>query len=270
MIIYYSELGAVVISGRTALVDDSYVLAIPRNYGLNTLIKLLRFASSSRGWLKVLVNLKTSVITLVVNNVRRTAVVPPLSLFISCGECDDVISRLENSDITTYNVGDNSWVECKEIPSTVFVFADRSPPILQQLNLDILKLNSVSEIRDVFGCILISCDDCLDVSDFDNLMSKVRYVMDLRSIRGLSKVKVGGSLKYYLKDHILLYGIGLKEFHGLIADVQGFKRVLTYGKPLIHVNSKYLVMEMPNNSIVFSGGLDLLDELLIRALIYSC
>ncbi|MEM1600781.1 MAG: hypothetical protein QXY36_00480 [Sulfolobales archaeon] len=253
------------------LVSSDYVLVVLRDYSLDTLASMLRFLNQYRGYVRALVSLKTSAITLMVNKVRRAVIIPPLSFFISRKKLDDVVDQLNSLNVTVYDVLEDSWVECKELSYRVFAITDRLPLVLRHAGLEVVKLKDVREIpRDTRECVLISCDECLGLESFNDLMLKSRYVIDLRSISGLNRVNVSGHLKYYLRDHAVVYGVELKEFQGLIADVRGVRRVLTYGRPLVYVNSNYLVIEMPNNSLVFCGGLDVLDELLLRALIYSC
>ncbi len=221
--------------------------------------------------MKPLVNLRTSAVTVLLGRVRRTVIAPPLSFFISYEGRGELSDRLRDFGVSIYEVADDSWVECKELPSTVSALTDDSLATLQKLNVDVLKVGDVSEVvKDTCGCVLISCDRCLDLDMFNELMLKVRYVVDLRSVDQLSREGIRGRLRYYFRDHLLVYGVGFKDFQGLVVDVQGLRKILTYGKPLVYVDSKYLVLEMPNNSLVFTGGLDLLDEFLVRALIYSC
>lgn len=253
------------------LISSDYVLVVLRDYSLDTLANMLRFLNRYRECMKALVSLRTSAITLTVNKVRRAVIIPPLSFFIGCRILDDVVHQLRGLNVDVYEVVEDSWVECKEVPSKVFTLTDRLPTVLQHVGLEVIKLEDVGGMpKNVRGCVLISCDECLGLDSFNDLMLKSRYVVDLRSVSGLDRVNVSGRLKYYLRDHVVVYGVGLEEFQGLIANVRGVGRVLTYGRPLVYVNSNYLVIEMPNNSLVFSGGLDVLDGLLLRALIYSC
>ncbi|MEM0453878.1 MAG: hypothetical protein QXO98_04410 [Sulfolobales archaeon] len=266
-----NECGDLRIKILRTLVSDAYIVTVLRNYSFDSLVNAVRYLRKLKDSYEVLVNLKTSAITVVIRGVRRVIVVPPFSFFIKCSnECRDLIGDLIDLGAYTYFVGEDSWIECKEFPTKVYALLDHPLNLLSQLGIKTSYLSKISIDEGINGCVLVSCNACLDSTVINDLLLKVGYIIDLQSIKGLNKVDVSGYLRSNFKDHPLIYGAELSEFHGSIYDVSSLRGVLTYGRSLMHVNSKPLIVEMPNRSLLFSGGFDSLTYFLLRALIYSC
>lgn len=241
------------------------------NYGLDNIVSTLRRLYSLRETYKTLITLRTSAVTVLVSKVRRTLIIPPFSFLIRCGECRDLMHEVADLDVNMYKVLEYSWIECKEIPSKIYTLLDHSPPILEGLGVKTIHLSSISEFHRVIdGGVLISCDACLDSDMLNDILLKFRLLIDLRSVKGLSKANVSGRLISNFKDHPLIYGVELSWFDGLLYDVRELRKVLLYGKTLIYVDSKQLVVELPNNSLIFGSNFSSLEYFLIRGLVYSC
>ncbi|MCD6324142.1 MAG: hypothetical protein J7L55_03440, partial [Desulfurococcales archaeon] len=62
-----------------------------------------------------------------------------------------------------------------------------------------------------------------------------------------------------------------EEIEVKLADIAEIPKIPHLLKPLVYINGDVLVGELPhNNSIVFTGFLDVLNELLLRSLLYVC
>jgi len=258
------------VGGLRKLVSSDYIVVVLNDYSLETLFKVFKYLSSFKETTDILVNLRTSVVVVLINNVKRYVIIPPLTFFIRCENGYEVMSKLLslNLDMSVYKLSDYAWVECKEFPNNLVVLADK--PVLNvliDLGLSVKVIDTLDEVLECGEAVLISCSECLEPT-FSNSLLKLRTIIDLRSFKGVDKVLVRGYLKTYFKDHILTYGIVSEEFQGFISNHYILNKLLVYGKPLIYLNSNVLALELPNRSLIFTTDLIVLKGLLLRSLLY--
>jgi hypothetical protein len=257
--------------GLRTLVSSDYVVVVLNDYSLETLFKVFKYLSTFSEATDILVNLRTSVVVVLINDVRRYLTIPPLTFFIRYDDSYEVMSRLLSLslDISVYKLSDHAWVECKRFPSNLVVLADKPIlDVLSDLGLSVKVVNTLNDVLERGGAVLISCSECLEPTVLINSLFKLRMIADLRSLKGVDKVLVRGFLKTYFKDHILTYGIESEEFQGFISNHYILNKLLVYGRPLIYLNSNVLALELPNKSLIFTTDLIFSKGLLLRSLLY--
>ncbi len=248
--------------------DGSKVL-IPRNYDLSTLIKLVGYAiklSKSSG-IHAYLSLSTSLATVLIKGVRRSLAIPPLSFIFSSYDLD--LSGLSDLALE-YVIADTSWIDCKEIPKSVKVLSDTELNVLYDLGLDVIKCLNADELIAGPSCGILSCSGCLSIEELDDVVLRHKLVADLTSVKGAEGRPTKGYLRALFRNHLITYNLPSIMFDGTLLSFNKLRKVSLLGKPLVFVDSRELLLELPSRSIVINCRLEGLPYLLLRSLLYTC
>lgn len=250
-------------------VPEGFKVIVPLDYGLDTLVRIVGHVIKSTKSLGVnaYLTLSTSVITVVLRGIKRSLAIPPLTIVTS-----KEVETTSLADVAaTYELVEHAWIDCKEVPKEVHLLSDKDLKILDEVGLNVIKCNDLEELlTKQCKCGVVSAEGYLNAEQFDSIVLRTNLVADLSSVKNLGSDVVRGELVMYFRNHVVTYGVRPTYFEGVMYHISNLRRLTMLGKPLAFVDSKALVLELPNRSIVFTTRLNLVDDYLLRAVLYTC
>lgn len=253
-------------------ITSDFLVLIPKAWDEQTLINFftVMFSYMSKSdEAHTYINLRATNIPVRLRGVKRLIAVPPLAAFIRRSDWS-CLSNLDHLSMS-YEVSEDVWVECKELPRSINVFGDGFlRELLSKLHLDVNVCEDVGVCGKSANCLVISCTGCMEGNEYEGVFLSLRHLIDMNSIKGLSISEVDGYMRFYQRDHPLLYGLNFSKFRGELIDVSKLRRLALISKPLVFINSNPLVLEIPYNSLAFLTSFKNLSSLILRAIIYVC
>jgi hypothetical protein len=168
-------------------------------------------------------------------------------------------------------LAEDVWVNAKVLPDPMKLLALGKPfkKLLTFMREGIVEDAIISKP----SCYLIGISSSMDSSTYLEKIINQRHVIILTGLKDLTPLskRISGRLFYYWSTHPVLSNVHLNNSEIDIIPISSLRKLKYLVKPLLYLDSEIVMGEIEfNSSIIFAGYSQELEELLFRAVLYTC